>query len=288
MPTFRDDVAYTIGAYQLAFTGRNAFVSHIREYAAAVPDRKLTLKRIIADGDLIAFETDFARTSSGAVPALPPAREPVTAAFCTVLQLREGKISSQDDTPDSGGLRTAVAGGGVAADGGQSAPDRHAQASTTTPASAHSPRPAAPYPAQSAPQPHAARTTPVGVPPHTRRCLPVITTPPRPSRTRPGPASPGTGLYPALSPAPTPRHLPRPGRNRSGQRGGQGLVGGEAPAADVLRGPGPLARSRLRTGGPGDRRPAVRPRPSTASGPPTAAGSRRSAAGPRPARRARP
>ncbi|MFE5587424.1 nuclear transport factor 2 family protein [Kitasatospora sp. NPDC056531] len=94
---YTDDVVYTIGAYQLAFRGRDAFVGHIREYAGAVPDRKLTIKRVIASGDLIALETDFAGTSSGAVPALPPAGEPVTARFCTVLQLRDGKIAAQDD-----------------------------------------------------------------------------------------------------------------------------------------------------------------------------------------------
>ncbi|GGU99872.1 hypothetical protein GCM10010211_79080 [Streptomyces albospinus] len=75
-----DDVAYTVRAYQLVFHGRDAFVGHIQEYAAAVPDRR-----------------DFAGTSSGAVPDLPPAGEPVTPSFCTVLQLRAGKIASQDD-----------------------------------------------------------------------------------------------------------------------------------------------------------------------------------------------
>ncbi|MGA5128355.1 ester cyclase [Streptomyces olivoreticuli] len=94
---YTDDVAYTVGAYRIAFHGRDAFVGHIREYAGAVPDRKLTVKRVIADGELIALETDFAGTSSGAVPALPPAGEPVAASFCTVLRLREGRIAAQDD-----------------------------------------------------------------------------------------------------------------------------------------------------------------------------------------------
>lgn len=94
---YTDDVAYHVGAYQIAFHGRDAFVGHIREYAVAVPDRTLTLKRIITDGNLIALETDFTGTSSGTVPALPPAGQPVTARFCTVLQLREGKICAQDD-----------------------------------------------------------------------------------------------------------------------------------------------------------------------------------------------
>ncbi|MGW1871204.1 nuclear transport factor 2 family protein [Streptomyces mauvecolor] len=94
---FTEDVAYTVSAYGFAFTGRDAFVSHVQEYAAAVPDRTLAPRRIIADGDLIAVETDFAGTSSGTVPALPPAGQPVTAAFCTILRLRDGKIASQDD-----------------------------------------------------------------------------------------------------------------------------------------------------------------------------------------------
>ncbi|MFD9637284.1 ester cyclase [Streptomyces violascens] len=94
---FTDDVAYSVRAYGFAFTGRDAFVSHIQEYAAAVPDRTLTPKRTIADGDLIAVETAFAGTSSGTVPALPPAGQPVTASFCTILRLRDGKIASQDD-----------------------------------------------------------------------------------------------------------------------------------------------------------------------------------------------
>ncbi|MBF6047029.1 DUF4440 domain-containing protein [Streptomyces sp. NRRL B-1677] len=94
---YTDDVTYTISAYQFAFHGRDAFVGHIREYAAAVPDRKLAIKRIITDGDTLALETDFTGTSSGAVPALPPAGEPVNARFCTILELRDGKIASQAD-----------------------------------------------------------------------------------------------------------------------------------------------------------------------------------------------
>ncbi|MFE0187890.1 nuclear transport factor 2 family protein [Streptomyces sp. NPDC058989] len=94
---YTDDVAYTVRAYQLAFNGRDAFVGHIQEYAAAVPDRTLTLKRIIADRDFIALETDFTGTSSGVVPTLPPAGERISAGFCTILQLRDGKIASQDD-----------------------------------------------------------------------------------------------------------------------------------------------------------------------------------------------
>ncbi|MFD7236404.1 ester cyclase [Streptomyces syringium] len=94
---FTDDVVYTCGAFGLAFTGRDAFVDHIREYAGAVPDRTLTLKRVIAEGDAVAIETDFAGTSSGANPALPPAGQPINVSFCIILQLRGGRIASQTD-----------------------------------------------------------------------------------------------------------------------------------------------------------------------------------------------
>ncbi|MEU8546311.1 nuclear transport factor 2 family protein [Streptomyces roseoverticillatus] len=92
-----DDVTYDCGPFGHAFTGRDALVRHIREYAAAVPDRKLTPKRVIADGDAIAVEYDFAGTSSGAVPGLPPAGQPISISFCTILQLRDGRITSQVD-----------------------------------------------------------------------------------------------------------------------------------------------------------------------------------------------
>ncbi|MEV0373755.1 nuclear transport factor 2 family protein [Streptomyces sp. NPDC050636] len=94
---FTDDVAYTCGAFGLAFTGRDAWVEHVKEYAAAVPDRKLTLKRVITDGDTVAIEYAFAGTSSGTQPHLPAAGQPVTAGFCTTLQLRDGRIAAQDD-----------------------------------------------------------------------------------------------------------------------------------------------------------------------------------------------
>lgn len=94
---FTDDVVYACGAFGLAFTGRDAFVGHVREYAGAVPDRKLTLKRVIAEGDAVALEYGFAGTSSGAHPGLPPAGQPVSVGFCTVLQLRDGRIASQSD-----------------------------------------------------------------------------------------------------------------------------------------------------------------------------------------------
>ncbi|PSJ30731.1 hypothetical protein B7P34_01715 [Streptosporangium nondiastaticum] len=94
---YTDDVPYTCAAFGLAFTGRDAFVAHIKEYAGAVPDRKMTIQRVIADGNAIAIEFDFAGTSSGMHPALPPKGEPVRTTFCTVLTLQDGKIASQAD-----------------------------------------------------------------------------------------------------------------------------------------------------------------------------------------------
>lgn len=94
---FTDDVTYTLKAFGLAFTGRDAWVGHVREYASAVPDRKLTVRRTIADGDAIAVEYDFAGTSAGILPNLPPTGEPVTATFCTILHLRGGQAAAQTD-----------------------------------------------------------------------------------------------------------------------------------------------------------------------------------------------
>jgi steroid delta-isomerase-like uncharacterized protein len=94
---FTADVAYACGAFQLAFSGRDAWIHHVQEYAGAVPDRRLTLKQVIADGDTIAIEYGFGGTSSGAHPALPPAGQPVTVGFCTVLQLRGDQIAAQTD-----------------------------------------------------------------------------------------------------------------------------------------------------------------------------------------------
>lgn len=68
---------------------------HLQEYAGAVPDRKFTVKRTIANGDAIAVEYDFAGTSSGVHPGLPPAGEPVTVSFCSVLRLRGDRIAWQ-------------------------------------------------------------------------------------------------------------------------------------------------------------------------------------------------
>ncbi|KOU52643.1 ester cyclase [Streptomyces sp. WM6378] len=94
---FTDDVAYTLKAFGLAFTGRDAWVGHVREYAAAVPDRRLTVKRTVADGDTIAVEYDFAGTSAGVMANLPPKGEPVTVSFCTILQLRGDRAAAQVD-----------------------------------------------------------------------------------------------------------------------------------------------------------------------------------------------
>ncbi|MEV5238335.1 nuclear transport factor 2 family protein [Streptomyces cinnamoneus] len=94
---YADDVNYTCAPFQLAFTGRDAFVGHVKEYAGAVPDRKLTVRQVIADGDTVAVEYSFTGTSSGVHPGLPPEGEPVRAGFCSVLRLREGQIASQAD-----------------------------------------------------------------------------------------------------------------------------------------------------------------------------------------------
>ncbi|MER7468957.1 nuclear transport factor 2 family protein [Streptomyces sp. NPDC097981] len=94
---YTPDVPYACAAFGLAFTGRDAFVAHVKEYAAAVPDRRMTVRRIIPNGEAVAAEFDFAGTSSGVQPALPPKGEPVRTGFCTVLELHDGQITSQTD-----------------------------------------------------------------------------------------------------------------------------------------------------------------------------------------------
>ncbi|MFG1791223.1 nuclear transport factor 2 family protein [Nocardia sp. NPDC049149] len=94
---YTDDVTYACGPFGLVFAGRDAFVEHVQEYGRAVPDRKLTVTRIIGEGAVIAVEYDFAGTSSGLLPVLPAAGEPISTTFCTVLQLRGGRIAGQED-----------------------------------------------------------------------------------------------------------------------------------------------------------------------------------------------
>ncbi|GAA2915410.1 hypothetical protein GCM10020221_08920 [Streptomyces thioluteus] len=54
---FTDDVVYACGAFGLAFTGRDAFVGHVRGSTRALfRTGKLTLKRVIAEGDAVALE----------------------------------------------------------------------------------------------------------------------------------------------------------------------------------------------------------------------------------------
>ncbi|MGE7386280.1 nuclear transport factor 2 family protein [Streptomyces sp. NPDC004126] len=100
---YAPDVPYTCAAYGLAFTGREAFVAHVKEYAGAVPDRRMTLRRVTSDGETVAVEFDFDGTGSGLHPALPPKGEPVRTGFCTVLELHDGRITSQTDY--TGGTR---------------------------------------------------------------------------------------------------------------------------------------------------------------------------------------
>ncbi|MFI9509001.1 nuclear transport factor 2 family protein [Nocardia sp. NPDC052566] len=92
-----DDVVYTVAALGHTYTGRDAFIQHIREYADGVPDRRFTLDQVIADGDLIAVEYRFLGTSSGKVAALPPAGTVLKTSFCSVLRLRDGKVAAQTD-----------------------------------------------------------------------------------------------------------------------------------------------------------------------------------------------
>ncbi|MEV6767229.1 nuclear transport factor 2 family protein [Nocardia sp. NPDC051030] len=92
-----DDVVYTIAALGHAFTGREAFLQHIREYADGVPDRRFILDQVIVDGDLIAVEYRFEGTSSGKVAGLPPAGTVLKTSFCSVLRLRDGRIAVQTD-----------------------------------------------------------------------------------------------------------------------------------------------------------------------------------------------
>ncbi|MFD0378314.1 nuclear transport factor 2 family protein [Streptomyces sp. NPDC127112] len=115
---FTDDVAYTCGAFGLAFTGRDAFVGHIREYAGAVPDRKLTLKRVIAEGDAVAIETDFAGTSSGTHPALPPASRSPSASAPSCTCAPDGSPRRPTTSADSNLSRTDSGSGNTGTAGG--------------------------------------------------------------------------------------------------------------------------------------------------------------------------
>ncbi len=96
---YTDDTTYECGPFGLAFTGRDPFVRHLREYAGAVPGRKFTIKRIIADGDTIAVEFGFAGTSAGVHSGLPPAGEPVTAPLLLGSSAARGPDRLADRLP---------------------------------------------------------------------------------------------------------------------------------------------------------------------------------------------
>ena len=81
-------------------------------WADAFPDGHITLDTVAGDADTVVVEFTGRGTHTGTLEtsmgSIPPTGRSVTLHFCDVLQMRDGKIVSQNTYLDTGSLMTQL------------------------------------------------------------------------------------------------------------------------------------------------------------------------------------
>ena len=77
---------------ELIIESLDAFKEFIRIDRGAVPDQKLELKMLIAEGDLVAFWATYTGTQTGQMGPFPPTGKSAKLDFSGVHRLENGKV----------------------------------------------------------------------------------------------------------------------------------------------------------------------------------------------------
>ena len=96
---YAEDCEYVNHALGIRIEGRGAQRTNMQAILDIFPDRKLGLRRIIADEGSAAVEAQFVATSPGG-PGMPPAGEPYTSEMCCMFEVRGGLVAREHDYID--------------------------------------------------------------------------------------------------------------------------------------------------------------------------------------------
>lgn len=63
------------------------------EFLKSMPDQKITIEKLVAEGDYVAALATYSGTQSGPMPPFPPSGKRVESKFISIFRLEEGKIA---------------------------------------------------------------------------------------------------------------------------------------------------------------------------------------------------
>ena len=92
-----DDFDYRLPRFGHAARGVAAHRETVAGFIAAVPDRAITVRQTLFQGDYAVVIYAYEGTSSGVMTGLPPAGERVSLEVCAVMRFRAGKLAEQVD-----------------------------------------------------------------------------------------------------------------------------------------------------------------------------------------------
>ena len=96
---YAEDCEYVNRTLGIRIEGRGAQRTNMQAILDMFPDRKLGLRRIIAEEGSAAVEAQFVATSPGG-PGMPPAGQPYTSEMCCVFEVRDGLVVFEHDYID--------------------------------------------------------------------------------------------------------------------------------------------------------------------------------------------
>jgi predicted ester cyclase len=77
---------------ELVIESLDAFKEFIRNDRKSIPDQKLNVKMLVAEGDLVAFWATYTGTQTGQMGPFPPTGKSVDLDFSGVHRLENGKV----------------------------------------------------------------------------------------------------------------------------------------------------------------------------------------------------
>lgn len=93
-----DDFEYRLPRFGQQTKGIEAHRQTLQGFVAALPDRTITVRKVIVDGDDGAIVYSYEGTSAGILPdLLPPRGEKFVLEVGAVIEFRDGKLASQVD-----------------------------------------------------------------------------------------------------------------------------------------------------------------------------------------------
>ncbi len=64
-----------------------------KEFLKSIPDQKVTIEKLVAEGNYVAGLATYSGTQDGPMPPFPPSGKKVESKFISIFRLEEGKIA---------------------------------------------------------------------------------------------------------------------------------------------------------------------------------------------------